>query len=113
MIAENAFKYYRGLRSAGIPEEQALKQSEALDVALENIATKEDLREVTNRLISISTIVSSDVVSIKNKIDSLELDARSIKEDLKDLKGESRRTFWAVISTIVGGIITLVIRRYV
>ena len=68
----NTLKFFEELTAGGISTNEARTQTNALNSALDHLATKEDLNRVRE-------------------------DVKGIKEDIKDMKGDLRKMFYSMI----------------
>jgi len=79
----NTLKYFEELTAGGISVNEARTQTNALNSALDHLATKEDLNRVRE-----------DVQGVKD-------DLKDVKADIKDIKGDLRKMFYSMIVGIL------------
>ena len=117
-MANTAWQYYKNLKNNGVPEAQAEIEADALYGALENLATKDELKTEI-------TLVRQDLLAMKNelldkmdsKLDKMDtrldkMDARFDKMDinhrwLTDKMDINHRWLTGIGIAIIGALITM------
>jgi hypothetical protein len=109
-MANTAWQYYKNLKNNGVPEAQAEIEADALYGALENLATKDELKTEI-------TLVRQDLLAMKNELLD-EMDARFDKMDARFTKIDARfdkmdlnyRWLMGIGITIIGAIVTMIFK---
>ena len=103
-MANTAWQYYKNLKNNGVPEAQAEIEADALYGALENLATKDELKTEI-------TLVRQDLLAMKNELLD-KMDARFDKMDinhrwLTDKMEINHRWLTGIGIAIIGALITM------
>ena len=99
-MANTAWQYYKNLKNNGVPEAQAEIEADALYGALENLATKDELKTEI-------TLVRQDLLAMKNELLD-KMDARFDKMDARfDKMDINHRWLTGIGIAIIGALITM------
>lgn len=81
-----AWQYYKDLKAGGVPEEQAVAETDALNVAVQGLDNKID--------------------QVK---DELKADIKDVKAEIKDVKSSTNKIFYTMISAMLVFIVKTVV----
>ena len=85
-MTNTAWQYYKDLKAGGVPEEQAVAETDALNVAVQGLDNKID--------------------QVK---DELKADIKDVKAEIKDVKSSTNKIFYTMISAMVVFIVKTVV----
>ncbi len=98
----DTLKAFDDLVASGINEKQARTQVNVLDSSfngiankLDSFATKDDLKNLEERL--------------DNDITTIETDVKELRVEVRELRGDFRKHLLAIIGSIAGGVIIMII----
>lgn len=96
-MANTAWQYYKNLKNNGVPEAQAEAEADALYGALEDLATKDELKTEI-------TLVRQDLLAMKNELlDKMDINHRW----LTDKMDINHRWLTGIGIAIIGALITM------
>lgn len=96
-MTNTAWQYYKDLKAGGVPEEQAVAETDALNVAVQGLDNKID--QVKDEL-------KADIKDVKAEIKALRTE---LKADIKDVKSSTNKIFYTMISAMVVFIVKTVV----
>jgi len=85
-MTNTAWQYYKDLKAGGVPEEQAVAETDALNVAVQGLDNKID--------------------QVK---DELKADIKDVKAEIKDVKSSTNKIFYTMISAMLVFIVKTVV----
>jgi hypothetical protein len=96
-MTNTAWQYYKDLKAGGVPEEQAVAETDALNVAVQGLDNKID--QVKDEL-------KADIKDVKAEIKALRTE---LKADIKDVKSSTNKIFYTMISAMLVFIVKTVV----
>jgi hypothetical protein len=115
-IAFDTHKFVNRLKAAGITEETAAAQADALSEVLEmrtgNLATNDDLNKIETRIEKSQLITKSEIERLEASLSAkLEKNGNELEKLDIRIHGEMNLVRW-MFGVIVAGIATLILREF-
>ena len=103
-MTNTAWQYYKDLKAGGVPEEQAVAETDALNVAVQGLDNKID--QVKDELKADIKDVKAEIKALRTE---LKADIKDVKAEIKDVKSSTNKIFYTMISAMVVFIVKTVV----
>lgn len=103
-MTNTAWQYYKDLKAGGVPEEQAVAETDALNMAVQGLDTK--IEQVKDELKADIKDVKAEIKALRTELKS---DIKEVKSDIKEVKRNTNKIFYTIISAMIVFILKTVV----